>query len=287
MAITFSKLNPLRFVSSRSELTEDKLFVGQRYTHLYQFNSTDRIVLQLITPSGYNQAGIILNFQSRETGREYSVNPIGTGTVAGLLYFYFDFTCSDSGLEEGCYNLRMKIENIAQTYLTYLYCDPIWISDEHLDTVLLQYYSDKPQLFDSLFNDLPSYYLRIPGSIFPGSIAFSTEDEVYLSQGNDAYMLSSSPYRVDTLTAGDAIGIPDSVAETLNYATSCDRLYVDGIRYSKEEGQTWQRADKETLLSQWTINLIKSDNANSDEFAEIPILGSFDNSFDFSFEKYN
>lgn len=121
-------------------------------------------------------------------------------------------------------------------------------SDEELkDTILIQYSNDNnKRTKEGIFimpSDEPTFRIyfsfRADGGFKDTGWSFGVDSEQFTTQGQSLLGVYEEPYKVKQITLGKSgDGVPVWFAELLNTALSCNYFYVDGVRYSRNEGET-------------------------------------------------
>lgn len=80
------------------------------------------------------------------------------------------------------------------------------------------------------------FLLRLPAGFKPQGWDGSVEVETYRTQRQELRVLYSAPYGKETLTVGNAAGLPVEYVQLLNNILSCEYVYINGERYCRSEG---------------------------------------------------
>ncbi|MBQ9524780.1 MAG: hypothetical protein IJR69_06635 [Bacteroidaceae bacterium] len=115
-------------------------------------------------------------------------------------------------------------------------------SDETVlqDTVLLQYSNtDNMQRNDAVFwiDGMQRFFdFRIPGGFKDDNWTFSVNNEQFTTSDNDKTDLFGHESTIKALTIGNGDGCPVWFADLLNRLLCCNYVYVDKVRYCRNEG---------------------------------------------------
>lgn len=135
--------------------------------------------------------------------------------------------------EVGCYSIGFNGVKSETIYVT----DD---DDELADTVLIQYSNrNNYQRGDALFvtdNNAMGYFSwRVHGGFKDSGWSFGAESEQFVSSEGDVVQLYGSDSVVKTLTLGTSTGVPIWYAEMLNRILTLSDVYIDGVRYARNE----------------------------------------------------
>ena len=116
-------------------------------------------------------------------------------------------------------------------------------SDEAVlqDTVLLQYSNhDNRQRNDAVFwiDGMQRFFdFRIPGGFKDDNWTFTVNNEQFVTSDNDRIDLFGQECTVKALTIGNSDGCPVWFADLVNRLLCCNYVYVDKVRYSRNESE--------------------------------------------------
>lgn len=134
----------------------------------------------------------------------------------------------------------------------------------HPDTVLIEY-SNSFNKGGIIWDTGIKMAVRVEGEIInyePGS-----EDVMYIDQTHDTEPLSSVPYDGFTFAIGGSFGIPDWVAQKINWIFSLDSVFLDGRQFVKAEGAKFEKVQVENYpMNGWTLQISPSRNLDFDEY---------------------
>lgn len=109
-------------------------------------------------------------------------------------------------------------------------------------TSLIQYrFKDNKQREDvvSVIDHMPYFfYFRVPGGFKDSGWQFGVTNEQFSTQHEDLVELFAMDYTMKTLTVGGPEGVPVWYGEMLNRLLTCSYVYVDRVRYSRNESET-------------------------------------------------
>ena len=109
------------------------------------------------------------------------------------------------------------------------------------DTVLLQYSnSDNRQRNDAVFwiDGMQRFFdFRIPGGFKDDNWSFAVNNEQFTTSENDKIDLYGQESTIKALTIGNSDGCPVWFADLVNRLLSCNYVYVDKVRYTRNESE--------------------------------------------------
>ena len=107
------------------------------------------------------------------------------------------------------------------------------------DTVLIQCSnSDNRQRNDAVFwiNGMQRFFdFRIPGGFKDDNWTFAVNNEQFTTNFNDKIDLYGQESTIKALTIGNSEGCPVWFADLVNRMLCCNYVYVDGVRYTRNE----------------------------------------------------
>ena len=107
------------------------------------------------------------------------------------------------------------------------------------DTVLLQYSNpDNRQRNDAVFwiDGMQRFFdFRIPGGFKDDNWSFAVNNEQFVTSDNDKLDLFGQESTIKALTIGNSEGCPVWFAELVNRLLCCNYVYIDGVRYVRNE----------------------------------------------------
>lgn len=256
-------LNPLRLIPANDSLPadfatwpfdrgfyEDQIRSWELKTSYQQkWNLNDRIYLYIDSLA----TSLIVHLVN-EDGRELGTPLELTGTAIAdnnapngdpYLTYYTSFRLED------IYELPVDLDQqIFYFVVEHVYGDPgdedsiYHVSEPQFfrrkgwdDTVLIEYSNDETD-YDVYFETLNNLFkIRVEGFVKPDE--FGAHDTAFEDQQYFNRKLQSIPTRVYQFALGGYEGMPDYIRDKVNCAFSCDRIRIDGIRFSKDTGAKW------------------------------------------------
>lgn len=237
-------LNPLKFVEVDYEnipayLTkhlDDFLFVEQisdlpwmqQTCYAQPWQTSDTIKLQF--ESNFSPLNVsLVNKDGIQVGSTLvATNKAANRYEAGM--YVFEAAYSLAGVEEGYYCVKLTCGSpVLKTFIS----EPIHVKELHENTVRLDY-SNSRYHGDVIFETGIEFQMRIKALIQnfkPGGKRTMYDDEKF-----NPTVLSAKPYRAFDILFGFDYGVPDWVADKLNWIWSCNSVYVDGKSFAMEEG---------------------------------------------------
>ncbi len=193
------------------------------------FADTDHILFEVIG-TGDNEALPPLVIRNLDTLDEYSYQWLTWAMNEDTTLHFFELHGMDSGLYDAIIGDRVSEPFIVT-------------SDADLlsDTVLLQYSNrDNRQRSDVVFwiDCMQRFFdFRVPGGFKDDNWSFIVNNEQFVTSDNDKIDLFSQEGTVKMLTVGNSDGCPVWFADLLNRLLCCNYVYVDGVRYSRNESE--------------------------------------------------
>lgn len=195
---------------------------------VHVFSQTDRILIEVIATGEVSAPSLVVcNTSSGHivtyTWKEWAMNENTT------LYFK-----ELQGMDEGVYTV--SIANVKSEAF-------IVTSDECVlqDTVLLQYSNkDNRQRNDAVFwiDGMQRFFdFRVPGGFKDDNWTFAVNNEQFTTSDNDKIDLYGQESTVKALTLGNSEGCPVWFADLLNRLLCCNYVYVDKVRYARNESE--------------------------------------------------
>ncbi len=191
------------------------------------FAQTDRILFEIIAtgeasaPPNLQIIDVLNDYESSYTWRAWVMNATTT------LYFI-----ELSGMDDGRYYAKIGEHESEQFVIT---------NDEAdlQDTVLLQYSNlDNRQRNDAVFwiDGMQRFFdFRVPGGFKDDNWAFAVSNEQFTTSDNDKIDLYGQEATTKALTIGNSEGCPVWFAELVNRLLCCNYVYVDQVRYTRNE----------------------------------------------------
>lgn len=109
-------------------------------------------------------------------------------------------------------------------------------------TSLIQYrFKDNRQREDvvSVIDHMMYFFdFRVPGGFKDSGWTFGVSNEQFTTQREDVVELFAMDYTMKTFTLGGPEGVPVWYGEMLNRLLTCSYVYVEGVRYTRNESET-------------------------------------------------
>lgn len=202
---------------------------GVRSNCLQIFASSDRILIEIIATAEASSPPSLL-IRDMETGY-VSTYPWKSWVMNDLTTLYF---VELQGMDVGRYVASIGSKVSEEFGVT---------ADEETlqDSVLLQYSnSDNRQRGDAVFwiAGMQRFFdFRVPGGFKDDNWSFSVNNEQFLTSENDSIDLYGQERTIKSLTIGNSEGCPVWFADLVNRLLCCNYVYVDGVRYSRNESE--------------------------------------------------
>ena len=150
---------------------------------------------------------------------------------SGKVLYFTELT----GLSVGYYTVSID----------YLVSDTFRITDDVAllaRTVLIRYrFADNKERDDvvSLINNMARYFeWRVPGGFKDSGWQFGVANEQFATQTQNLVELYGCDYVAKQFTLGGPEGVPVWYGELLNRLLTCNYVYFDGVRYTRNESET-------------------------------------------------
>jgi len=225
--IHISKFSTLNFEPTNQKSWEDKVSYCQK------LHVNDAILIQFAADTG-------------ETFSYALINEIGTVVRSGL----FSITSIDgitnmheielSGLAEAIY--KFVIYQTTVQKLLVAESSP-FIVLENVDNTTLLTYTNKSNDFDTIFinETVRIFNFRFEGGFLNSDIKYVVEADSFRNQFQENMQLYQMPYKTKILTIGNAYGVPDWIAEKINFIFCCSNVYLNRVKHSRSEKSTPER----------------------------------------------
>jgi len=174
------------------------------------------------------------------------VNSIGTIVQSGT----FDITAIDTAINV----LEKEITELAQDIYTFQIYQttrqPLLVAEsspflitENVENTTLLTYTHKINEYDTIFiNDTVRVFnFRFEGGFLNKDNKYEVESDSFKNQFQENRQLYQMPYRTKILTIGNAWGVPEWVADKVNFVFCCSNIYVNRIKHSRVEKSTPER----------------------------------------------
>ena len=211
-------------------INESKGVDGVASRQMQMFAPGDRILIEFIATGGESAPAV--SVCDHHSGEVVYTLYFSTWEMSGGVKLYFT---EITGLAEGCYHLV----NCNVAY------EPFCITADEVElaqTILFQYANtDNRQRTDAVFsiNGMQRFFdFRVPGGFKAGGTSYSVDNEQFTTEYGDTIDLYALDAEVRTLTIGGGIGVPVWYGAMVNRIMCCQYVYVDGVRYARNESST-------------------------------------------------
>lgn len=202
---------------------------GAKPKCVHLFSQTDRILIEVIAtgessaPPNLIVRDIMNGYESEYQWKAWAMNATTT------LYFI-----ELQGMSDGIYTASIGL-NVSEEFA-------ITAEESVLqDTVLLQYSNaDNRQRNDAVFwiDGMQRFFdFRIPGGFKDDNWTFIVNNEQFTTSENDKIDLYGQESTVKALTIGNSDGCPVWFADLVNRLLSCNYVYIDKVRYARNESE--------------------------------------------------
>ena len=202
---------------------------GAKPKCVHLFSQTDRILIEVIAtgessaPPNLIVRDIMNGYESEYQWKVWAMNSSTT------LYFI-----ELQGMSDGIYTASIGL-NVSEEFA-------ITTEESVLqDTVLLQYSNaDNRQRNDAVFwiDGMQRFFdFRIPGGFKDDNWTFIVNNEQFTTSENDKIDLYGQESTVKALTIGNSDGCPVWFADLVNRLLSCNYVYIDKVRYARNESE--------------------------------------------------
>jgi hypothetical protein len=196
---------------------------------VHVFSKTDRILIEVIAVGETSAPPLVVSniLSGRDftySWQEWEMNESTT------LYFK-----ELQGMDEGMYVVTIGGNVTSEAFIV--------TSDEDAlqDTVLIQYSNtDNRQRNDVVFwiDGMQRFFdFRVPGGFKDDNWTFAVNNEQFVTSDNDKLDLFGQESTIKALTLGNSEGCPVWFAELLNRLLCCNYVYVDKVRYARNESE--------------------------------------------------
>jgi hypothetical protein len=202
---------------------------GAKPKCVHLFSQTDRILIEVIATG---EASAPPNLIIRDTMNGYeSEYPWKAWDMNASTTLYF---IELQGMSDGIYTASIGL-NVSEEFA-------ITTEESVLqDTVLLQYSNaDNRQRNDAVFwiDGMQRFFdFRIPGGFKDDNWTFIVNNEQFTTSENDKIDLYGQESTVKALTIGNSDGCPVWFADLVNRLLSCNYVYIDKVRYARNESE--------------------------------------------------
>jgi microcystin-dependent protein len=177
-----------------------------------------------------------LNVKDLATSRTVSSISYTTpsNSIVGQTYTLYEFEIDWATIGIGTYYLELfYTDSGTQTWQS----EAISVALKWPDTILFEYNNSENQ-FTVLFNTGIVFNLRVEGTIAEYTPEF--DDVIYNDQLKNTTKLNAVPYRTFNLYVANARGIPQWMADKVNWVFGCDQIKIDGVYYQNTSGAKWE-----------------------------------------------
>lgn len=213
-----SPFTPLFFISRKAD--------GIESDYIQTFSTTDRILLQIIVPTGAFVVAQIISEPDGETLTQIQFNGWAMNASTHLWF-------ASISLSPGYYSI--DIMGIGKSEIFRVTNDP-QILDK---TTLIQYsMKNNRQRGDAVFFiDGMQYFFdfRVPGGFKDSNWAFEVDGEQFTTDKADIMQLSALDSIQRKFTMGTSQGCPVWFGALLNRLLCCSYVYFDGERYARKD----------------------------------------------------
>lgn len=202
---------------------------GAKPKCVHLFSQTDRILIEVIATG---EASAPPNLIIRDTMNGYeSEYPWKAWDMNASTTLYF---IELQGMSDGIYTASIGL-NVSEEFA-------ITTEESVLqDTVLLQYSNaDNRQRNDAVFwiDGMQRFFdFRIPGGFKDDNWTFIVNNEQFTTSENDKIDLYGQESTIKALTIGNSDGCPVWFADLVNRLLSCNYVYIDKVRYARNESE--------------------------------------------------
>lgn len=231
MVFSFSKALPIRLIEIKTfdQRYQNKPFdLDDRQCYVQKFQTNDITKLQFLS----DYPDFTFKIYDLETYKEaLNIDPVDKQyNIKDQTFKVYEVEIDFNQLAEGDYYVEVVANGaIYQS-------EPINVAAFHPNTIFFEYRNSysKPGI---IFYDGFVSSFRVEGGINQFTPSF--QDESFIDQRYNNTLLSSVGYRVFTLYVGNAVGVPDWVADRINEILTCDTVKIDGVYYAKASGAKW------------------------------------------------
>lgn len=191
------------------------------------FSNTDSILIEVIATLEY-AAPPSLIIRDVLNGNEFTYSWKAWAMNTETTLYFIELR----GMDDGLYTAVIGTNESEQFCVS---------SEESMlqDTVLLQYSNpDNRQRNDAVFwiDGMQRFFdFRIPGGFKDDNWSFAVNNEQFVTSNNDKLDLFGQESTIKALTIGNSDGCPVWFAELVNRLLCCYYVYVDGVRYVRNE----------------------------------------------------
>lgn len=219
--IHISKFSTLNFEPENRKSWEDQVDYCQKLHY------NDAILLQFAADSG-------------ETFSYSLVNSIGTivrlgsftDTVLNSYIKMHELTLS--GLAQDIYTLQIYQTTVQP--LLVATSSPFIITDS-VENMALLTYTNQINEYDTIFinGTVRVFNFRFEGGFLNDDTKYMVEANSFRNQYQENRQLYQMPYKTQILTIGNAFGVPDWVAEKINFIFCCSNVYLNRVKHVRSE----------------------------------------------------
>jgi len=237
-------LNPVKFVEASPTTVPQYLFKHfddykfsdqladqywlQQDRYYQKFQTSDIMYFQF--ESNYDPINIdLINLDGTRVATVLAQNVRSNIYEAGL--YVYQAQISLAAVPPGCYYLKLTA---GSPVLKTMISEPISIQVSHPSTVMIEYKNTRYHA-DIIFETGIQFGFRVEGGLInfqPGG-----KKSIYEDEKLNPTIITSKPYRVFDLEIGGSHGVPEWVADKLNWIWSCNSVNVDGKPFAIADDQ--------------------------------------------------
>lgn len=150
--------------------------------------------------------------------------------------FVYEASISLNSFTAGRYRIKLEVGTAVAI------SEWIQVLDDISNTILLEYNNTK-FYGNVMFETGIVFGFRVEGSI--GKMIPKSKDSLYEDEVLNQTILNSRPFRLFKLSIGGTFGIPDWVADRLNWILGCNNIAIDGKYFCKSDGANLEPKEEE------------------------------------------
>jgi len=241
---TIPPINPLGLF-----LLDDPYELNLNNSPCYKQKYSEDVTIQIL--SDYEP---IVELFSADTGQIISAQPdieVKATNIQGQTFSVYEITYPFGSLVGEYIGTLGYTDDLGElvTYQTLI----VDCRVSHPNTLLFQY-SNTENNFSIAFSTGIVFKLRVEGVV--RSPQFESNDTIYNDLNEDSVLLDSTPFRTFKLICGvSPTLIPDWIGDKINRALSCNSVAINGLYYSKVEGEKLEIKRPDPLATKDKPNL--------------------------------
>jgi hypothetical protein len=169
--------------------------------------------------------------------------------------YVYEANIALNSLTPGRYWLKMILNGGAKLMIS----EPMDVAASHRDTFLFEYWNTK-YFGDILFET--GIHLRLRVECIKSKVDQSNARSAFIDQRYNPQVLNAVPYRQIDLLFGKDYGVPDWIAEKINWIFSCDNVLVDGKPYAVIQDSKLEPVDVDPIYPMRPFTLKVQDGIN-------------------------